>query len=138
MIDEIEQGEVLFSLLWRIFYDPLLVRIQEAKELGYYVSKSEPKLRSRDYIRKKEIKIAVVAYADNTTWVAPNKQIMEKMLSIANEFFYINDIQINVKKSNLIVFNPKTKVEERNITFGSDSISDEKSQNITRLLGVWL
>ncbi|CAG8766332.1 30027_t:CDS:2 [Gigaspora margarita] len=28
--------------------------------------------------------------------------------------------------------------EERNITFGSDFISDEKSHNITRLLGVWL
>ncbi|CAG8842819.1 30805_t:CDS:1, partial [Gigaspora margarita] len=57
------------------------------------------------------------AYADNTTWVAPNKQVIEKTLSIANEFFYINDIQINIKKSNLIVFNPKTKVEERSITF---------------------
>ncbi|CAG8783201.1 22153_t:CDS:2, partial [Gigaspora margarita] len=44
-----------------------------------------------------------------------------KTLSIANEFFYINDIQINVKKSNLIVFNPKTKVKERSITFGNCS-----------------
>ncbi|CAG8845567.1 34981_t:CDS:1, partial [Gigaspora margarita] len=45
---------------------------------------------------------------------------------------------INVKKSNLIVFNPKTKMKERNITFGSDSISDEKPHSITRLLGIWL
>ncbi|CAG8797372.1 1252_t:CDS:2, partial [Gigaspora margarita] len=79
--------------------------------------------------------MAVVAYADDTTWVVPNKQVIEKTLSIANEFFYINNIQINVKKSNLIVFNPKTKVEERSITFGSDSISDKKPHNITRLLG---
>ena len=46
--------------------------------------------------------------------------------------------KLNIKKSKLIVFNLKTKVEERNITFGSDSISDEKPQNITRMLGVWL
>ena len=64
--------------------------------------------------------MAVVAYADDTTWLAPNKQVMEKTLSIANEFFQINDIQINVKKSNLIVFNPKTKAEERTITFGGN------------------
>ncbi|CAG8843662.1 10345_t:CDS:2, partial [Gigaspora margarita] len=138
MVDGIEQEEVLFLLLWHIFYDPLLVRIQEAKELRYYVSMSEPKLKSRDYIQKKEIKMAIVAYTDDTIWVAPNKQVIKKMLSIANEFFYINNIQINVKKSNLIVFNPKTKVEERSITFGSDSILDEKLYNIMRLLGVWL
>src|SRR5260364_234590 len=98
----------------------------------------ESKLRPRDYIRKKKIKVAIVAYADDTIWVAPNKQVMGKTLSIANEFFYINDIQINVKKSNLIVFNSKTKVEERSIIFGSDSILDEKPHNIMRLLGVWL
>ena len=138
MIDGIEQGEVLSPLLWRIFYDPLLVRVQEAKELGYYISASKPELRPREFVQRKEVKVAVVAYADDTTWVAPNRQAMEKTLSIANEFFHINDIQINVKKSKLIVFNPKTKVEERNITFGSDSISDENQQNITRMLGVWL
>src|SRR5260363_223970 len=70
--------------------------------------------------------------------MAPKKQVMEKTLSIVNKFFHINDIQINVKKSNLIVFNPKTKVEERSFIFGSNSISDEKLHNITRLLGVWL
>jgi len=120
MVDGIEQGEVLSPLLWRIFYDPLLVRVQESAELGYYISASEPRLGPRDHIQKKEIKVAVVAYADDTTWLAPNKQVMEKTLSIANEFFQINDIQINVKKSNLIVFNPKTKAEERIITFGGN------------------
>ncbi|CAG8844428.1 19349_t:CDS:1, partial [Gigaspora margarita] len=84
MVDRIEQEEVLFLLLWHIFYDPLLVRVQEAKELSYYVSTSKSKLRPRDYIQKKEIKVAVVAYTDDTTWVAPNKQVIEKMLSIAN------------------------------------------------------
>ncbi|CAG8807526.1 499_t:CDS:2 [Gigaspora margarita] len=98
------------------------ILVQEAKELHYYISILEPKLRPENYIQKKEIKVAVVAYADVTTWLVPNKQVIEKMLSIANEFFHINDIQINVKKSNLIVFNPKTKMEEINITFGSNSI----------------
>ncbi|CAG8843441.1 20367_t:CDS:2, partial [Gigaspora margarita] len=126
IVDRIEQGEVLSSLIWCIFYGPLLVRVQEAKELGYYIGTSESKLRPGDYIQKKEIKLA------------PNKQVIEKMLSIANEFFQINDIQNNVKKSNLIVFNPKTKIEEKNITFGSNSISDEKPYSIMRLLGIWL
>ncbi|CAG8853541.1 11149_t:CDS:1, partial [Gigaspora margarita] len=56
MVDGIKQEKVLSSMLWRIFYDPLLVRVQEAKELGYYISTSELMLRPGDYIQEKEIK----------------------------------------------------------------------------------
>jgi hypothetical protein len=33
--DGIDQGETISPLLWRIFYDPLLCKIQENKNLGY-------------------------------------------------------------------------------------------------------
>ena len=33
--DEINQGETIFPLLWRIFYDPLLCKIQNNPNLGY-------------------------------------------------------------------------------------------------------
>ena len=35
--DGIDQGEVISPLAWRIFYDPLLVRVQKEKNLGYIV-----------------------------------------------------------------------------------------------------
>ncbi|CAG8568209.1 24745_t:CDS:2, partial [Gigaspora margarita] len=55
-----------------------------------------------------EIKVVVAAYVDDTTWIVPNKQTMERILSLVSKFFHINDIQINIKKSSFIVFNPKT------------------------------
>ena len=33
--DGIDQGETISPLLWRIFYDPLLYRIQHMESLGY-------------------------------------------------------------------------------------------------------
>ena len=35
--DGIDQGEVISSLIWRLFYDPLLERIQGDEMLGYTV-----------------------------------------------------------------------------------------------------
>jgi len=35
--DSIDQDEVISPLVWRIFYDPLLERIQEDEKLGYTV-----------------------------------------------------------------------------------------------------
>ena len=35
--DGIDQGETISPLLWRIFYDPLLYRIQHVEKLGYQI-----------------------------------------------------------------------------------------------------
>jgi hypothetical protein len=36
--DGIDQGETISPLLWRIFYDPLLYRIQHMESLGYSIN----------------------------------------------------------------------------------------------------
>ena len=38
--DGIEQGEVISPLVWRIFYDPLLTRVQKDITLGYEIQVS--------------------------------------------------------------------------------------------------
>ena len=58
--DGIDQGEVLSPLVWRIFYDPLLCKVQDAK-LGYKMQIKSQK------IEKDKLHIGVLAYADDTT-----------------------------------------------------------------------
>src|SRR6185295_3213600 len=65
--DGIEQGEVLSPLVWRIFYDPLLERIQEDSKLGYTLSTAIPYNYNQGYSNKMEWRQAVVAFADDTT-----------------------------------------------------------------------
>ena len=40
--DGIDQGEVLSPLMWRVFYDPLLYKVQEEKGLGYIAEVRTP------------------------------------------------------------------------------------------------
>src|SRR3954449_12899010 len=40
--DGIDQGETISPLIWRIFYDPLLTRINEDDMLGYNLSVKWP------------------------------------------------------------------------------------------------
>jgi hypothetical protein len=120
--DGIEQGEVLSPLVWRIFYDPLLERIQEDSNLGYTVSVSVPFNYNLGFAKKMEWRQAVVAFADDTTWIANSKSQMQRTIQIAEEFFQMNDIQINGKKSKLMIMNSSEKEENRSIKLGGERI----------------
>ena len=136
--DGIEQGEVLSPLIWRIFYDPLLERVQKDPKLGYTVEVAIPYNNNLNYTTKTRCKQAVVAFADDTTWIANSKEQMELTLSIAEDFFELNDIQINGKKSKLIIMNSKESKENRKIKLSNEWIHEEEKAKITRFLGIWL
>ncbi|CAG8836516.1 19221_t:CDS:2, partial [Gigaspora margarita] len=48
---------------------------------------------------------AVIAYADNTTRLANSKEQLKKTLRVAKDFYILNDFQINIAKSKLLVIN---------------------------------
>ena len=66
--DGIDQGEVISPLLWRIFYDPLLDRIQNKTELGYTISYKTTS--ESQFALQREYRQAAIAYADDITWIA--------------------------------------------------------------------
>ena len=41
----------------------------------------------------KSVRQVVVAFADNTIWIASSKEQLEEIIKIAEDFFKINDIQ---------------------------------------------
>ena len=87
---------------------------------------------------------AVLAYADDTTWIARSKAELQKIVDIANEFYEINDIEINSKKSELIVLNSNTKEKKAKdvltIIVGKshDRVTAKKNSELTRHLEVWI
>jgi hypothetical protein len=50
-----------------------------------------------------EIRIPVMAYMDDINFLMNDKEEMEKILDIADEFHDLNDIQINKEKSELLL-----------------------------------
>ena len=63
--DGIDQGEVISLLIWRLFYDPLLERVQEDESLGYIIEQQTRKNTLCNNSTK--YRQAAIAYADDTT-----------------------------------------------------------------------
>ncbi|GET02346.1 WD repeat-containing protein 3 isoform X1 [Rhizophagus clarus] len=65
-----------------------------------------------------KLTISSSAYMDDTQWLAPSQNNLEKILEIADSFYKLNDIQVNKEKSELLVrykqgrYRPKLKPHE--------------------------
>ncbi|KAF9407792.1 hypothetical protein BGZ76_005990, partial [Entomortierella beljakovae] len=105
--------------------------IASKKALMQYHSLPTPDVNIPDI----SVNIAALAFVDDTTWVAPNKENLQGIIEIAMEFFDINHIEINPKKTELIVINPVD--DQPTIQFGNDGIPALPSHTAARMLGVW-
>ena len=87
-----------------------------------------------------KIEIPCLAYADDTTWIAKNQNELQRITNKAQEFYRLNDIEINPKKSELIVLNSKLEKEQRRVTIGADrfEVKAKGKKELARFLGVWI
>jgi exonuclease III/ribonuclease HI len=134
--DGIDQGEVISPLLWRIFYDPLLCRIAQDNSLGYTMEVAWPQRTSFSQ------RVAALAYADDTAWIADSKDKLQHTIDISNQFFRLNDIDINGKKSELLVIHPHRQslpASYFQVTMGSipHQVHAALPRETIRYLGVW-
>src|SRR5260364_134594 len=106
--------------MWRIFYDPLLCRIQEDPLLGFNLVHKEITDIGRMQVRKWEVKQAVIAYANDTTWIARDQETLGKTIQLAEQFYRINNIKVNANKSKLVVLNPPAMRPD--VKFGESTI----------------
>jgi exonuclease III len=136
--DGIDQGEVISPLIWRIIYDPLLTKLQDMRK-GYTLSVNWPVHIEKRKERKLSCQVAAVAYADDTTFIADSKNSLQQIINKAQEFYNLNDIEINPKKSELLVLN-REKGKTYSITLGGkkEEIKAKKVEDTVRLLGVWI
>lgn len=72
--DKIDQKEIISSLVWYIYYDPLLNYMQNKTKLGYRINVSWLQdLNEPESYRLKE-RISCLAYINDTTWVILSQQ----------------------------------------------------------------
>ncbi|KAG9303579.1 hypothetical protein G9A89_018475 [Geosiphon pyriformis] len=108
------KGKVFSPLLWRIFYDPFLC--EGGSGLTSYFLAS--------------------AFVNNTIWVGNCQASTQYALNIASEFFVINDISINSKKTVAIPINQGVKVALLSIC--DQPISIAKKGKSHHYLGIFL
>src|SRR2546421_529190 len=137
--DGIDQGEVCSPLIWKIFYDPLLCRIQNDSTLGYTTEVSWPTSQPNSF-RVIKTRVAGLAFADDTLWIGHSQTNLQRIIDISNSFFVLNDIEINGDKSKLMVINPPTNQIQSSITMGTNrpaKVLAKHPKELIRYLGVW-
>ena len=78
--DGIDQGEIISPLLWRIFYDPLLCRIQGNSSFGYV-------MKWHGHTQADPLRIAASAFADDTIWIGKSRTETQSIIDMSNTFF---------------------------------------------------
>src|SRR3954451_4460243 len=133
----IDQGEVISPLLWCIYYDPLLCKVQ-ASDYGYEMNCTwRPNVRTTATTSLIE-KIPALAFMDDTLWIAKSADDLTSITNIANSFFDLNDIQVNWAKSELLtsrkVATPFTIVHNNT----AHQIVARLPSDSVRYLGIWI
>ena len=133
----IDQGEVISPLLWVIYYDPLLSRIQKSN-YGYKMSVSWQPDITKTETSEISAHIPNSAYMDNTIWITDSITNLTAIFDIAQSFFDLNSMKVNNDKSFILT----SEATEVDISIFSEflnqpiSFPTKKPSESTRYLGV--
>ncbi|GES80037.1 hypothetical protein GLOIN_2v1817843 [Rhizophagus clarus] len=120
--DGIDQGEVWSPLLWRIFYDTLLTRLEKIKEeVGYTMEATRMIDIKNNQVGKLKMTFNVSAFIDDTTLISKNKSSLEK-------------IKANIGKYELIKINNE---QEEDLKIKNEIIKKVNNEEGNRFPGIW-
>ncbi|RHZ79396.1 hypothetical protein Glove_147g63 [Diversispora epigaea] len=112
-------------------------RIAESK-LGYTMKEKWISNLHSQSKKRLSVQASVAAYVDDTNWIVPNKQNMEEILTIANEFYQMNDIIINKSKSYLIAINVNSQTKLEGLLMGDETLYPVAKNYSVRSLGIYV
>src|SRR5260364_440404 len=127
--DGIDQGETLSPILCCIYYDPLLSKVQKTHK-GYTMSVTIPD-KEVTYTHS----TSVIAYMDDTVWVAQSRLELEEIIKTASSFYEFANIRVNPSKSVLLHNNSS---DHTPITFRTETIHNMGKNVPVRYLGTWV
>ena len=131
--DGLDQGETYSPLLWRIFYDPILLHIHNTnKEHAYILQKED----MADVVEDRDsVAITHLAFVDDTAWISNTKEGLHKIFTTAAKIYKEVDIQINFNKCEIIRVGPREMTSDA-ITVDDRAIPILRANIPARYLGI--
>src|SRR5271170_4294232 len=117
IIKGISQGETISPLLWTIFYDPLLTKLNQTSK------------KTLNLINN-------LAFMDDLNLLSQDKYTLQKLLNITFQFLTLNNILINPQKTKLITIN--SKQTNKTILLNNTSIFPNHKNDPIKILGIFL
>ena len=144
LLSGIEQGETYSPLLWKIYYDPILSYINN-KYQNFFL-----KIQFASFIKQTLqtisllITILPLAFMDDTVWHYETSSSLQQLLIDVNKLYQLNNIQINLSKSDLLHITPKKSKTSNptnqilsQINFNNILLIPRKSTDTIRYLGIY-
>src|SRR5688572_12306102 len=91
VLNGIDQGEIISPLLWVIYYDPLLCRLQELTP--NYTMVADTKQNIYGPTIRESISYATSVYLDNTELISGDTSNLSRKLTICASFYNFTEIQ---------------------------------------------
>ena len=127
--DGIDQGEMISPILWQIYYDPLILQIAKNYQ-GYKLQTTTPQPYSQTFSSN----ISVLAFMDDTTWVADSATQMQEINKIASSFYQLVNIKVNPQKS---VLATNSTDQNTYIKYNDTTLYNISPHTAFRFLGCW-
>src|SRR6266511_2744049 len=139
----IDQGEVISPLLWCIYYDPLLSKLQSCAEqnlTGYELFHTWRPDVTKSNTNTESCNIPLSAFMDDSHWITDSTPKLVFTLNITTSFNKLNDVQTNNDKAVLLATKSPENGEPIKLELDTTTIEIQplKPKESTRILGVWL
>jgi hypothetical protein len=143
--DGLDQGEVWSSILWRIFFDPLLCKLKELEDCTAYNMEAYDimNINTGTAIKLSE-KINHVAFMDDANLISNSKEGLTELYGVCSSFFKLCEINANPKKYELLAISKKLnkhkEADDENESLILDNVKININNTIAgvRFLGIWL
>ncbi|GBC08208.1 hypothetical protein RclHR1_07970010 [Rhizophagus clarus] len=133
----IHQGEIISPLLWILYYNPLFLYINQQSNLYFHCSFNRiHHVLHPESDTPQHFCSTVTAYLDDTSWITNDLDQLNKKLNIANSFYKMADIQVNLDKYKIITNVPKINSITLEVDDQSITLPIMKKTQSERLLGV--
>jgi hypothetical protein len=136
----IDQGEIILPLLWVIYYDPLLTRLQELT--SRYIISAHLKKDIHEDNMVESVHYSTSAFLDDTELISDNIPSMSNKLTVCTSFYEFTCIEANPDKA-MMITNDTSNVDKEGfikilINGSEHKIKVSKQGRLERFLGVFI